>query len=762
MTNLAIDPAPLRTLRGDVGAEAALHPPPLRDGLIGRTALVNRLRTEQEPVVLLTAPGGYGKTTLLAQWAQRDPRPFAWAGLRPGANDVASLLRTVVAAIDRVADLDEQVTAPVDRRASAVHAGARRLAKFMYANTTPLVVVVDGLDQIESPGALELLDLLCDHAGAATRVVLSGRMLPSALRARLRTEGRAAEFERRDLELTGREARTILRNEGVDVDDDAAAELSRRAEGWVTGIYLSARSLKTAHGRTQRDPASADGAHRFIGEYFETEVLGRLSPEETSFVTDLALLDDFAGPVSDAVLGKSGSGAKLRRLEAAGAFLVPLDREHTGYRFHHYLRDTLRRMLQQEEPARYKELSRRAAEWYVSVGDRDRAIRYLLSIGDRREAATQLGETLPEVVSRGPLPMIESALADLDNDKLLLDDQPAAIAGAFAHALLGHPRDAARWSALVERATPLGPQADGTASSDAWASLLRASLCQSGVERMRDDASAAAAQIDRQSPLAALAQLLIGVSHVAEGHPNDALPALTDASALADANSAPLVGAMAFAELSLIAQGAEEWTLGENFARKACDLADELDAAGSATAALAYVASVRSALRNSNWVRARDHTARVHALLPMCTGAMPWLAVQVRLELAHAHLALNDVAVSRELLAEVDRLALAHPELGTLPDEALRLREEIARLPAGAAGLRGSLTAAELRLLPLLTTHLTFRQIAEHLYVSRNTIKTQAISVYRKLGASSRTEAIDRAIEVGLLRPEAEIVDRPA
>ena len=134
----------------------------------------------------------------------------------------------------------------------------------------------------------------------------------------------------------------------------------------------------------------------------------------------------------------------------------------------------------------------------------------------------------------------------------------------------------------------------------------------------------------------------------------------------------------------------------------------------------------------------------------------------MRLEPARAHLALNDAATAAELSTEIAGILLARPHLGTLRDDAAGLQRHVDELRDHPAGRAATLTAAELRLLPLLTTHLSFRQIADHLYVSRNTVKTQAISVYRKLGVASRTEAIDRAIEIGLLRPEGELVDKRA
>jgi LuxR family transcriptional regulator, maltose regulon positive regulatory protein len=131
--------------------------------------------------------------------------------------------------------------------------------------------------------------------------------------------------------------------------------------------------------------------------------------------------------------------------------------------------------------------------------------------------------------------------------------------------------------------------------------------------------------------------------------------------------------------------------------------------------------------------------------------AIPWFGVQTRLELARAHLNLADVEGARTLIREADDVIRHRPSLGTLPQQIKELRTQLTNVTSVGSGWASTLTAAELRLLPLLTTHLSFREIAERLYVSRNTVKSQAISVYRKLDASSRSEAIDRAVELGLV-----------
>jgi LuxR family maltose regulon positive regulatory protein len=255
---------------------------------------------------------------------------------------------------------------------------------------------------------------------------------------------------------------------------------------------------------------------------------------------------------------------------------------------------------------------------------------------------------------------------------------------------------------------------------------------------------------------------LLGVAELLDGDAATAERTLQAAVEHAAHQDAWLIVSLGYAELSLLAQSKDLWSLADDLARRAAEAATRFDSELHAGGALAHVACARSALRNSDWTRAGNEIDRVQLLLPRLTTALPWLSGQVRLELARVHLALNDLAGAGELAEDLNRLLLARPHLGTLRSAAVDLRQQIEELQDHPSGRASSLTAAELRLLPLLTTHLSFRQIADHLYVSRNTVKTQAISVYRKLGVTSRTEAIERAVEYGLLRPEGEVVSRRA
>ena len=168
------------------------------------------------------------------------------------------------------------------------------------------------------------------------------------------------------------------------------------------------------------------------------------------------------------------------------------------------------------------------------------------------------------------------------------------------------------------------------------------------------------------------------------------------------------------------------------------------------TSMVVYAAAARVAIHHGNRDQADQDLARAKQLRPQATHALPYYAVQARLELIRAYLALSDVAGARTVLREVDDLLRWRPDLGTLPDQANQLRSQLDHIGADAIGT-SSLTMAELRLLPLLPTHHSFREIGQHLHLSQHTVKTQALSIYRKLGVSSRGQAIQRARTLGLL-----------
>jgi len=730
----------------DLPLEWRLRPPAPRPGTVPRTALLNRLRVAPgPPVVVLTAPPGYGKTTLLADWARRDERAFAWLTVDATDDDPRALLGSLTAAVEQVHPSDASVVGALAARRFDAHAVLACISRWLDAQDAPTVIVLDDVHRISSPVALDVLRKLAT-ALPGMQLVVSGRSEPPLPLARLRAEGRLAEIGTGDLRLTSREVRALLRAVGLELAEDDVRRLDEATEGWPAGLYLVALALRTRDAKT----AEVRGADRFLTDYFRLEALGDLSATDVEFLLHASVLGELSGPACDAVLGRSGSARALESLERSNVFVIPLDRERRAYRFHRLFREMLEAELSRNEPAVVVSLNERAADWAEQQGDVQAAIGHAHAAGDLERVRRLVESSALPSLEGGELEAVSGRLAGLDEADAAVDHPAIAYLSAFTNALLGRADAAGHWARVAERGEHAVAMPDGSSSTEPWAALLRAVLGRDGAERMRDDAELAVATLAPDSMLRPSALVHAGLAQLLLDAQDEADTRFEDAAEAGGVSGAAVSAALALAERSLLAAARADWDTAEHHALAARETVSANRLEDYPTSALPFAVSARSALRLGQWARARDDGERADRLLPGLTYAMPALAVQARLELARVRLALADEAGATALLDEADAIRARRPGLGALEAEAVELRRAVAEA-GGPEGWASTLTGAELRLLPHLTTCLSFREIAERLYVSRNTVKTQAISVYRKLGVSSRSEAIARATELGLV-----------
>jgi LuxR family maltose regulon positive regulatory protein len=342
---------------------------------------------------------------------------------------------------------------------------------------------------------------------------------------------------------------------------------------------------------------------------------------------------------------------------------------------------------------------------------------------------------------------------DWFDDRQLLERYPTvAVLGAWLQALVGRAAAAERWADAAERGAfqQAGKLSDGTASIDGWLALLRAAMCRDGVEQLRDDAELACKLVPTGSLLRAPAVLLLGISYLLVGELDRADGLLGEAAEVAEDTNATDSAAIALAERALVAIERGEWDQAGLLADHARSLLRQAHLDDHVTNVLLYAVAARVAAHQGEVARAHADLAHAQRLRPQLTVALPIYAVQARLELVNVYLALTDVAGARTVLGEVDQLLRRRPHLGALGRQAGQLRARAEAMHADMLGA-SSLTAAELRLLPLLATYLSFREIGGRLHLSPHTVKTQAMSIYRKLGVSSRSQAIQQAQQLGLL-----------
>lgn len=728
--------------------EAKLIPPAPRTGTIPRTGLVNQLRVIRDAALtVLNAPAGYGKTTVLAEWARRDERPFAWLSVDEGDNDPVTLLTHLAVAFDRVQPLGEAV---FDNLASARPPVGRVVAwlgRWLASSREPLVIVFDDVHHVTEPASIRVLSTLVAHLQGPSQLALGTRHEPALPLARLRAEGRLVEVGIDDLRLTAREASALLRAAGVDRSEDEVAELTRRTEGWPAGLYLAALSQRVPGARSK---AWAVGADVFFSDYFRHEVLADLPDRDFEFLTRAAILETMCGPLCDAVLERSGSAAELEAVARSNLFLVPLDHERRWYRFHHLFRSMLRDELERREADAVPKLTARASAWFEASGDPDAAIHYAEAAGDRDRVAALVEAAAFRAYHTGGFEQVQRWLLPLDDDALLERHPPIAVIGAGIHLVGGHAAAAERWLSVADRCGSDTTMPDGSPLSG-WRAVIHAAMCKDGVDRMRECAELAVTAVPHLSALTANGHLLLGVARLlADDDAASADSHFAEAFEIASSTGATDTACIALAERSLLAGARGDFRAEQALSEHARDAVKEAEIAGYGTSAITFAASARSALRHGNWTRSQDDMQHALDLLPQLTFTLPCLAVQVRLELARMQLALRDRSRAEALLMDVEAILARRSALGVLVAQTDELRASMAETRADS-GWPSTLTGAELRLLPLLTTHLSFREIADRLYVSRNTVKTQAISVYRKLGVSSRSAAIECAVSLGLV-----------
>jgi LuxR family maltose regulon positive regulatory protein len=414
------------------------------------------------------------------------------------------------------------------------------------------------------------------------------------------------------------------------------------------------------------------------------------------------------------------------------------------------LRRVSREELTRREPDAVPELNSRAMSWCIANDLNEAAIVYAHAAGDTHAVAALLDTLALPLYYDGRIETVEEWLGWFDDAELTR--YPAlAVYGAWIRVLTGRSADAERLLALADRATSTIPLSDGSATIEPWIANLRAFMMRNGVAQALADASAALHGFSPESHWIPDAHLIRGVAHRLLGAPERATEDLEAAIACGLAIGAVDDAFVAHAQLALQAASNGAWGEAAHHAREGQSLVDESGLGDYAASAIAYVATARVALHTGRREDARATLARAHRLRPLLDHGIPWFTIQVGLELTRAHLALGEAAAARTIFSETELVLERRPAMGSLVEEARVLRDRLAATSGSAGAWAMSLTGAELRLLPYLATHLTIPEIATRLFLSRTTVKTEAVSIYRKLGASSRSHAIERAVEVGLL-----------
>ena len=403
-----------------------LYVPASHPNLVSRHRLIQRLDEGLRPgcrLTLVSAPAGFGKTMLVAEWVQRwragahaaQAPAFAWLSLDGDDNDPARFFMYLIGALETV---DVNVSADAWVLSQSPQSPSHRstltaLINSLASNPANRVLVLDDYHVIEQRSIHDALLFLVDHLPPQDHLVIVSRTDPPWSLARLRTRGQLDEIRAADLRFTPDEAAAFLNDAmGLNLLADDVAALEARTEGWIAGLQLAALSMRGKSAEHVADfIAVFSGSNRHVIDYLAEEVLAQQPAEIHDFLCQTAILDRLTAPLCDAVTGRGDSDVILKQLEQDNLFLVPLDDHRKWYRYHRLFADFLQSHLQRDMPDRVVDLHCWAAEWYERNGMADQAVNHLLDAGDFEWAARLIQQAAPMALMRG---QVTRVLAWLD------------------------------------------------------------------------------------------------------------------------------------------------------------------------------------------------------------------------------------------------------------------------------------------------------------------------------------------------------------
>jgi LuxR family maltose regulon positive regulatory protein len=725
-----------------------LSVPRLRSSTIERTTLLARLASHRGPV-LVVAPPGFGKSTLLGQWHEAAELPLAWVSLDAADNDPVLLWNYVVAALQAI-EPAVPLTPPAGPLGEQdfVQAIVPRLLNELASLESDVVLVLDDYHAITSSACHRSVELFLTREPTNVRIVVSSRVDPPFPLGTLRARGELLELREADLVFSPHETKRFLNDAlGLGLSPRAAATLHEHAEGWPAALYLAYLSLRDERDR-ERAVAGFGGSTRPVSDYLTEVALDALAPAVRDFLVETSILDRMCGPLCDATTGRSGSADLLVELEHANLFLTALDDHREWYRYHHLFADLLRAELHGRSTDLRVELHRNAFAWLADAGHVGEAIRHAVQAGEVDAAARLVAESYLSTIEWGGYATVAAWLQAFPR-RVVVSDARLSVVEAWVASFQWRRDDAQLALQNAIDAGYEGPLPDGASSIEATAALLRAGFPWGDVGEMLT-AARRAFELEGQSDSMwrVTVHVQLGWALALAGRSEEARPLLQRGAALAPRTEQWLNAVGADCLLALLYLEADDLASAERWARRAVGVVQSQGLADTATGA--WAGATLGAVLAQGRDRVEGERLLSLGIDRMRRGSEPLLVIQVLLALAGVLGARGAVDDERRALAEAKDLIDDCADPGVFGHR----WEEISRSLAAATrpvsnGME--LTKRELEILRLLPTRLSQREIGRRLFVSYNTVHTHIRSIYRKLGVSSRIDAVERAREIGLL-----------
>ena len=706
--------------------------------LVRRDSLIEALLADRRALVLVCAPAGYGKSIALAQWLAADPRPGAWLQLDEADNDPVELLTYIALALGRVTSVDPAIFDLLRLREQPLKERILPGLAAAVEAAPPFLFVLDDAHLVSSEHSWKLLAALFRQLPVGAQVAVGTRDDPPVPLARLRAAGRLAEYRAADLAMDEAETKGLLGFGGITMDATPLEALLAATEGWPAGL-----SLAMLAGQTQGTadwPLALRGDQRTIAAYLAEEVLERQPEDLQRFLLRTSVLERLCAGLCAAVCDDAGAGALLTHSARENLFVVALDDHDEWFRYHHLFGELLRARLEQTAPEEVAELHRRASHWLEQHSDAEGAVRHALAAGDGARVADLAAWQCDQFLLHG---QAESArrLFLRFSDRQIGESASLVLTAALMSIYTDDPV-VNRWSrALDSIETDDSPSPLGSGSMRSWHVIMRAQLAPEGVTKMLDDAALAFTMEPPDSDWATHAGMLLGLALYVSGKREQAREHVTALLRLAhDADErCSMLGL-----LGLIACDQGKWSEAvaiERSLQTECPTAPQL-------VHFLFQAKLLARRRDpglSAYIAKAVEVLRETAHLPT-RGRLLQAVV-----FAESSLDADDDAGAAHWLAQAEETLATWPDAGELRERAERVRRALE-----SRRMSAPLTPAERRVLDLLTTQLTAAQIAARLFVTTSTVKTHMKSIYLKLEVKTRTGAVERGRELGLLGPDGD------
>ena len=741
-----------------------LRPPRPHVELVARASLVETLLRSGEPLVLLSAPAGSGKTVALTQWLHAETRPGVWLRLDGGDNDPLVLLRNLAVALDRTLGVDPDVLRSLQLRLPPLTDRVLPGLATAVAGAPPFVLVLDDAQLVRNERAWAPVALVLDNLPEDAQVAVASRCDPPLPLGRLRASGDLLELRFDALAFDTAEALALLRLHGVGDGDggaedearqtherDTVAALLAATEGWATGLYLAALTLRG--GSPDEWLPDVRGDQRAIAAYLLDEVLARQPADLQRFLLETSILDELTGPLCAAVTGRADAGAVLARLARENLFVSALDDREERYRYHHLFADLLRSRLERLEPDRPPQLHRLAAAWYEAHLDAEPAVRHYLAAGDVA-ATAGLAEGAVDALLNSNLSESARRLVRLYTEEQLLAYPALAIAAGWVYSSAPATREEERhWARLMEGLDFAdGPSAAGAASlRSSWLVLTSDSYLH-GVRQMRRRLEEALRLEKKPGDWRDMALDGLAWCHYLSGRPEPAERLWRELSCRTTFEGLPFAAewtAANSASLALLAEDGGRWDEAAESVARAERIYPRMGLDESVHHAI-FLVNLLSHLRlmsNRSDPETMAFAWVIDDFMQDMVRNRPSELLMSYVLLGEVALEQGDLAAARAWCERALEVVAEWPDAGAFRRRARQLKDALDRRV-----LAEPITPAEQRVLELLPLHLTVARLAEHLFLSPATVKAHLRSIYRKLEATNREEAVERARELGFLK----------